>query len=193
MPFVHEIQIKSSGFPGAPGYTNLYFRSAVPPDPHFQFAAAWGFLGNLRAAMPAQWSGQIVANGRVLEETTGVLGVFTDVPVEFSAPRPGIAGGGFGAGVAGAAIGWSTGTINRGRLIRGRTFVVPLSAESYQADGTLTPDVMNLFTVAGQGMIAANVEFGVWSRPRLGAGGKFGVALSSRTKDQAAFLSSRRS
>lgn len=193
MAFIHEIQIVSSNFPGAPGYTNLYFATDVSSDGAAQFAAAFQFLQGISSFFPASWSGKINPSGRVLEETTGALGRFTTAPVGQRAPVPGGAGGSFGAGVAGAVIGWSSVTINRGRLVRGRTFLVPLAAAVYEENGTLRDDSLGVMTQVGVSLIDSATGFGIWSRPRLGTGGKLAVATSVRVNDQAAFLSSRRS
>lgn len=192
MAFIHEIQIESSNFPGAPGYTNLYFATDVLSDGASQFNAARAFLVSLAELFPTSWSGRIVPSGRVLEETSGALGRFTTAAAGITPPVPGGSAGGYGAGVAGLVIGWSTVTINRGRLVRGRTFAVPCAAVVYEADGTIAPNTQAFATAAGQTLIDANVQFGVWSRPRLGVGGKHAVATSVRVNDKAAFLTSRR-
>lgn len=192
MAFIHEIQIKSLGFPGAPGYTNLYFLANGVGEQDAQFAAAYQFLQELRPVLPNVWSGQIEPNGRLLEETTGALGSFTVAPAASRILTNGLANEGFGSGVSGAVIAWGTGTINRGRLVRGRTFVVPMTRGAYGADGTLEVNTVNNLTAGGVALINAAVGFGVWSRPRLGLGGKFAPALTARVNDRASFLSSRR-
>lgn len=49
--------------------------------------------------------------------------------------------GGQGAGPfaapAGACVNWATGVFVNGKKVRGRTFLVPLTAAAYEADGTL--------------------------------------------------------
>lgn len=192
MAFVHEVQIISSNFPGAPGYTNLYFATDVLNDGADHFAAARGFLLNLGAAEPTAWSGQINPVGRVLETNTGILARFTDCPATYLAPVAGTSGLGWGAGPAGAVLAWQTGTINRGRVVRGRTFIVPIAKNYFEDDGTLTGEAVTFLIAAGNQLIATNVGFSVWSRPRLGAGGLLAPVLSVRVNDRAAVLTSRR-
>ena len=192
MAFIHEIQIRSSGFPGAPGFTNLYFKTTVDADRNDQFTAVKAFLGQLAGGEPSSWSGQIAPNGRVLEETTGRLALFSNAPATALPSVPGVAGANYGAGVAGLVIGWTTATVNRARLVRGRTFLVPVARDIFDADGTLTSSALGQFTQAGNDLIASNLGFCIWSRPRQGIGGVAAVVTSVRVNDKAAFLSSRR-
>lgn len=192
MAFVNEIQCVSTGYPGAPGYSNFYFAGDVTGPWTDDFGALYSFWVALQPLFPTGWNVRIPAEGRLLEETTGALGAFSVNSPATATDKPGTSGSGFGAGVAGAVIGWGTGTINRSRLVRGRTFMVPLSSAQYDADGTLTPTCIGILQSAANGLIASPSVFGVWSRPRLGVGGKFAPALTARVSDRASFLSSRR-
>lgn len=192
MAFILEIQQKSIGFNGAPGYTNLYFDTTITADYTQQFTAANAFFGACSQLFPARWSGQINGSGRLLESTTGILAAFTPTPVEFTVPHPGVNVNAYGAGVAGAVIGWSTATVNRGRVIRGRSYMVPIAAACYQDDGTLTPEALTFLNDAGQALIDSATGFCIWSRPVNGAGGTTGVVVGKRVNDRSAFLSSRR-
>ena len=192
MAFVHEIQIQSKGFPGAPGFTNLYFASTIAADHDQQFHAARAFLEGIATGFPGAWSGQIMASGRLLEETTGALGSFTVAPNQDVAAKAGGVNEGFGAGVAGAVIAWGTATINRTRLVRGRTFLVPLTKSAYATDGTLDGGIRGQLDTAAAGLLAANVGFCVWSRPRVGTGGLIAPVLTHRINPNVAFLTSRR-
>lgn len=191
--FVHEIQFQSHGYPGAPGYTNLYFELAgVLSDTNAQFQAVHDALNGIAGQEPVAWSGQINVVGRVLETTSGHLAKFSNTPVGLQAAIPGRAPGGFGAGVAGVVIGYSTATVNRARLVRGRTYVVPVFAGTFEGDGTITEGQRIAFEQVAQILFEAAVGFCVWSRPRLGVGGLTAPVTSWRVTDQAAFLSSRR-
>lgn len=193
MAFVHEIQIVSHGYPGAPGFTNLYFASdALGTGADAQFAAVHEMLANLGGIEPTSWNGAVNPVGRLLEETTGLLGSFTTAPAGALSSVSGNTGSGFGAGVAGLVIGWATATVNRSRLVRGRTFVVPLANNMYEADGTLTTLCIGGANTAAESLISSPNGFCIWSRPRGGTGGKIAPVLSHRVNDRAAFLSSRR-
>lgn len=192
MPFIHEIQFQTKGYTGAPGYTNLYFATTINADRAAQFAAVKSFIQGLTGVQPGLWSGQINPVGRVLEDNTGTLAAFSAAPATAVDVITGIHPQSFGPSVAGFAIGWSTATLNRGRLVRGRTFVVPTTRGMWEPDGTIAPDSLVQQQTNAQALINANVGFGIWSRPRLGVGGLFGVAVSAKVTDRSAFLSSRR-
>jgi len=189
---VHRIVAVSTGFPGAPGYTAFHFALTADSESDGQFHAVKAFLNAVKPYFPGAWSTQIEASGQVLDPVTGTLVTFTAVPGIDAAPITGSASSGFGAGVAGSVIGLNTGTINWTRRVRGRIFLVPLSAGSYQVDGTLTDAWLGDSTAAGNGLMTAAVGFSVWSRPRSGAGGKLAPVTSVHVNDKAAFLSSRR-
>ena len=192
MAFVHEIQIVSSGFPGQPGFTNLYFDTEVADDHDAQFMAVKACLNEWAHVFPTIWSGQIQSSGRILEASTGLLAVYTAAPSGAVAVSSGGGSDAFGAGVAGLVVSWGTGTINRSRLVRGKTFLVPLANNQYDPDGTLIAGAINYAQNGAQGLIDADVGFGIWSRPRSGAGGLLAPVLTRRVNDRAAFLSSRR-
>lgn len=193
MAFVHEVQVQSTGFPGAPGFTNLYFETTIGADRDLQFMSVYAFLLGMSGLFPSTWTGTVQASGRVLEETSGLLAEFSDAPGASIVPVPGVAGGGFGSGVSGLCIGWQTATINRSRLVRGRTFMVPLAAGAYEADGTITAASMTAANGVSQDLVDSGSDFSIWSRPRLGTGGKIAPVTARRVNDRAVFLSSRRS
>lgn len=193
MAKVLEIQIISQGYPGAPGYTNLYFDADGLYTPQSQFQAAQTFANDSVGLFPTTWTCNVQPVGRVLDSTTGAL-------LSFESPVPGtltVATGGYGAsygaGASGACLAWTTQGINRGRLVRGRTFLVPLSAQCYDPNGTLTAYAIANATATGNNLIVANKGFGIWSRPRLNAGGAFRAATSVLVRDSAAVMRSRRS
>lgn len=192
MALVHEIKAKSTGFPGAPGWTTLYFSNDGAADTTAQFHAVFLFLTAIRAEFPTTWTVQIEAAGRLLDEVTGELIGFTTVPAGDAASMVGTQGASYGSGVSGAVIGWSTNTVNRGRKIRGRTFLVPIAAPAWQADGTLLQAAIDIFKAAADALLFSTAKLVVWSRPVANAGGKMGPVTASRINDRAAFLSSRR-
>ena len=67
----------------------------------------------------------------------------------------------------GAMIKWLTTGIVRGHRVRGRTFLVPLGGDLYQADGTLNDGVAaSILLNAGNLVTALSTSMFVWSRPR---------------------------
>jgi hypothetical protein len=105
----------------------------------------------------------------------------------------GVAGGAaFSAGPAGICVSWTTGGVNRGRTVRGRTFVVPVSATVFEADGTIATSVLPALAPAALSWAVDDPPFGIWSRPVAGAGGAWFPVVSAHITDQAAILTSRR-
>lgn len=97
---------------------------------------------------------------------------------------------------SGAAINWTTGTIVGRRRLQGRTFLVPLTTNAYQEDGTLSPTALTALRTAAAALLTASGDFlfKVWSRPSVansGAGTSAYIA-GSNVPDKAAVLRSRR-
>lgn len=189
---VHRIQVVTTGYPGAPGYTSLHFVGGDATISDNQFDAVHAWLVGIVASFPNAWTAKIEPSGQILDEATGALGAFTSCPAGAAAVVNGTGGGDYGSGVSGSVIGLQTLTINRGRKVRGRIFLVPLCKTQYDVDGTL--HYGHITSVEGStedNLIAGGLQ--VWSRPRDGVGGKLGAVLTCRMNDRAAFLSSRRS
>lgn len=198
-----RITCQWTGFPGAPGYSNFHFTT----DGGF-----WdgGLLGDaaqqaadgaatrvhdaftaMRSRLPTQTFVTVQPEAAILDSDSGEIIGTVDVEVD---PVGSSASGTTHAGPVGAVVNWRTNDYRFGRRIRGRTFMVPLNSASYEGDGTLLStaredlqDFANLM-VTGPG----SAEFGVWSRPRNGAGGVFATVTSASVPDMAAVLRSRR-
>jgi hypothetical protein len=151
-------------------------------------------LTNGTVLFPNTLSCTVPNSGDVIEDTTGALtGVWTGTgggTVAFT-------GDSFSAAGVGACIGWTTGGIVNGakgpRKLRGRTFLVPLTATAYDTDGTLRAGYLTAAqTLANQ--LQASGPLAVWHRPTSAAaanGGSYAV-LSNKVRDKVAYLSSRR-
>lgn len=101
------------------------------------------------------------------------------------------------AAAAGGVISWSTGIVHRTRRIRGRTFVVPMSTEVWDIDGTIKSVPLGVLNTAATALRdnSGAVKFGVWARPS-GPGladGRFAPVSGHRVPDMSAILTSRRS
>lgn len=144
-----------------------------------------------KSAFPGGLTLEFPNTGDSIEDTTGEL-VGT-----WSAPAVANVSGASGtltaaAGV-GACISWNTGGIINGRRLRGRTFLVPLSAAAYQENGTISDTVYPWLTTLA-GAIQASGPLAVWHRPSIkGAsdGNSYGVT-GNRVRDKVAILTSRR-
>lgn len=192
MTEVAQIQYRQSGFAGAPGFTTMAWVGADDFAVGPCVAAANGFWDAARTLFPVGWSAQLEPLVAVLDEATGALKRYYTPTVGDRAIHVGTQIAGYGAGVAGACFAWSTPEINWTRRVRGRTFLVPLSSTVWDVDGTITSDVLTFFNTMISSLITGATGFAIYSRPRLGVGGKAAVVTAGRVTDQAAYLSSRR-
>lgn len=202
---VEMLRVRSewTGFSGAPGYTNLFFRDFNGGDPSggdfdtatAQAAAAktfqfWEAISNL---LPTVVRIDVDAQVDVIESTSGDLvnsfSVVPEAPVGGDAPGP-------YSGASGAVINWRTGGIRNGRRIRGRTFVVPLSNGAYGNDGQLTPATRTTLQNAANALSVSTgtPDLGVFARPTSSTAndGDWSVATSASVPSLAAVLRSRR-
>ena len=157
-------------------------------------AAIRGAYSALLNGLPNGVSIQVPNSGDTIEDSTGAL---TGV---WSAPDQTALFGGGSAGAAagvGACVSWNTGAIVTGskgpRKLRGKTFLVPLSKDVYDTDGTLIPGEVTILQNFATGMLGV-AGFGIWHRPTKLApsSGTSGGVVSSVVHDKVAFLSSRR-
>lgn len=193
MPFVMEVQVKSQGFPGAPGFTNLYFGTTVEADHQPIFAAVRRFMDDVSGYFPSLWSCNVQPAARIMESTTGLLATIATVDGANQATVQGDGGAVYGSGVSGAAITWLTATLGPRRVIRGRTFFVPGGANLYASDGTILPAQVAVLNDGAGRMLASAPSLSVWHRPKLGVGGVLAPVVSWHVTPTAVFLSSRRS
>lgn len=198
-----RITARWTGFTGAPGYSNFHFSTdagfwdggVLTPDAEVAASAGAGRVRNafleIADLLPEDVGLQIEGEAALLDSDTGEqLGA---VPTEPDDMRGGSAAGGYSA-ASGAVVNWRTNDYRFGRRIRGRTFLVPLAGSAYQNDGTLTPAALTALRDFGDGIMngIGALNFGVWSRPRDGAGGVFATATGYTVPDMAAVLRSRR-
>jgi len=93
---------------------------------------------------------------------------------------------------SGARVDWETGVITGGKRIRGRSYIVPIAGDQYDADGTIATDFITSVNTAANTMrtslATAGSPLAVWSRKNSEA-----TAVQGQTvKDKAAILRSRR-
>jgi hypothetical protein len=180
-----------SGFPGAPGYSIFY---AVPGG---GFASVLHqFFVDIKTNFPSSVKITFPASGRTIDATTGdQVNVWTEAAQSvvqgtsastYSAPT-------------GAVVNWKTSTVWRGKLIRGRTFLVPLIHECFDTDGSLASGSLGAIqTAAGNLVSNAGDKFVIWSQPQPtnsdpdDRDGFRGKVTSAVVPDKAVVLRSRR-
>lgn len=181
------------GFPGAPGYTNIFFDAFGADDfVDAEVARVRSFFNSLLIRFPSSVTISVSPEVSIFDEVSGeLLGYSTadETPDDVEGQ-----GSSSYSGPSGAVINWSTDTVNRGRRVRGRTFLVPLADAVYDSSGTLSTAALNDLRDAAEILMGDGdgPQFVVWSRPRDGAGGALAPVTSYRVPDMAAVLRSRR-
>ena len=174
------------GFPGAPGYSIFYATPGAGVSGSISL-----FFDQIKSTLPSGVSVTDPTDGDQLNEATGLLtGTWTGGPgaTRFGTGAPHFHGAG------GAAVTWHTDGIANGRKVRGRTFLVPLTGDAYEADGTIRPTILTPLQTAVDTLVTnAGGDLLVWHRPVGGFGGSAHPVISGRVTDRAAVLRSRRS
>lgn len=193
-----RVTILWTGFIGAPGFTNLYFRNATPgiidqAVVDNAVAKVDSFIGSLINRLPPSVTVATDATVEVIDDTNGELQSFMQATV--LAPRNGSGTGNYSA-AAGAVMNWYTSTVRNGRRIRGRSFMVPLAGSALASDGTLDSTQLTGLRAMADGLRAASgaSRLVVWGRP-TSPGATDGVSAevtSSTVPDKTAVLTSRR-
>lgn len=192
MPIL-RITAQWSGFRGAPGYSNFFFQgqSADEEDALAHAQAVQAFFTSASRWMPSGLSISIQPIASNVDETNGQ----TVGEVDFEPPAS-VSGGSEAtySAASGAVVNWNTTAYRNGRRVRGRTFLVPLASDAYDAQGDLNAAVINDIRDGAQALIAnpGPVPMVVWSRPVNGAGGQIAPVTSASVPDLGAVLRSRR-
>ena len=183
---------------GGTGVSTQYYdeTSATPASIAALMVAVRAFFVALQGAVANgtwwSWESELA----VIDETTGLItGYYTITPPATA----NAVGSGTYAAPAGAVVTWQSQRVLRGRRMRGRTFIVPLSGGALESNGTLGSGTITALLTAGNTLITAANAAGhamvVWSRPDPEAGivvGEIGVVELARVTDKAAVLRSRR-
>ena len=162
MTDLYRVRSVWSGFPGGPGVTTMYFLdTATAVD------SVHTFFASIADRLPEDVDIQVESAGDVINDATGDLtgawstGAVTSIP--------GTASGSYSA-PAGAVVDWLTATILDGRRLRGRTFIVPMSAGLYDGDGTPTTAMLDDLQAAATELITEqSSSFVLWHRPFAGS------------------------
>lgn len=190
---ISRITAEWSGFRGAPGYSNFYFDGELEAGTTAEVAgsAIRSFFFEIRSELPSTVNIQVNPSAEIIDEATGqILSV-----IDYASPAgmAGLGEGGYSA-ASGAVVNWNTAAYVNGRRVRGRTFVVPLSAGSYDSSGDLTSSALTDLRAAATDHVGRVPEAPpcVWHRPVNGAGGSAHVITSATVPDLGAVLRSRR-
>lgn len=184
-----------SGWAGGPGYTSFYFGEHGDQTQINNAAArVRAFFAAITACIPNSITISIAPTSLEISEGSGEIVDEIGLSV-VPAVVVGTGGTSFSS-PSGACVIWRTAIHVNGRLLRGKSYIVPMSSSCYDTDGSLLSGrVTDLraaaTTLATPGGVAAT-DLVVWHRPTNGAGGSFGTVVSGSVKDAAAVLTSRR-
>lgn len=146
------------GIPESSAASSLYFKDV----PRHQTAMEV-FAGALATFLPLDCTLQWASTGNVIEDTTGKpVGTWSDIPIQ---PAIGATNDKYYAG-AGACITWHTSDYVNGRSVKGRTFLVPVSASIFTLQGLLDQTAVNTLVAACATFIQNTAgDFVVYARP----------------------------
>jgi hypothetical protein len=199
MPNIIKVKLKWTGFSGAPGYTNFFYRDEASGAPSPTTATdavtkVGNFANYIKAYLPIETAVQVQSDIEVIEETNGqlqdVMNVASQPVVQGTAPSAPY------SAASGAVITWRTAGVRNGRRVRGRTFLVPLANSAYQSDGTIASAALTaLNTNMGTFLDATgSAILGVYARPtsKGATDGAWFTVIGHNIPDKVAVLRSRR-
>jgi len=191
------------GFPGAPGFTNMFFEHSDPPSTGAQNAVdnVRAFWNTNKGLLPSVVQLQVDPLVKIINAETGDL---TDIITVATSPATvsGTAADAYPA-PAGAIVNWSTTTIHATRRVRGRTFIVPCADVVFGPGGSLVDTFVAPINAAATALrTATGPTFGIWARPVkaeplatppvAGRAGAFAPATGNSVPDKTCILRSRR-
>lgn len=198
MSSLARVRVAWQNWPGAPGVSTFWGDSVINQS---NIDALRTFFNSLVGLLPTGLTIQVPASGDLIDAQTGLISGTWSVgttPLLVTG-----AGAGAYAGNAGGIVHWLTNATVTStspktgkttvRRLRGRTFLVPLIATAYEANGSLAATTLNTIQNAANTFLgAAPGAYNVWHRPKPGQGENFSEITSARVPDLAISLRSRR-
>lgn len=178
------------------GLSVLHFSSTEGGTASQAAARASTFFDGLKTILPPTVTVQVANVVELRTDNAGSLTGTTGV-----ATQPIVTGTGSATGLAagvGMRVRWATEGIRNGRAVIGTTFIVPVPAAGYEANGTLASTYITAAQTAASALITGaatdGCPLGVWSRPSVAAGdGAFHLVTAAVVPDQVSWLTTRRS
>lgn len=184
---MQRVRVHWTGFTGGPGVNTLFYNDA-PADPAPDL---FTFFNAIKGLLPTSVSITIDNVGDLIDESTGALvGTWSGT----SALTVTGTLSSLYAGASGAVVDLRTSTVVGRRRLQGRMFLVPLTTDCYQSDGTLASSQLGTLRTAAsawQGS-TSGADLVVWHRPTPGHAGSKATVTSVFVPDLAAVLRSRR-
>lgn len=178
-----------SGFIGAPGYTGMNFEGSLDSAGAGSAASRMhAFFTAIRAYIPTECTITWDPTAQNFNSVGQLEGETAYTP---PAPITG-AGSAAYAGGSGAVVNWATNVFRAGRRFRGRTYLVPLTSQAYQNDGTLATAALGTLQDAASALLVGAPGLCVFGgSPERGYA--TGTVTAAVVPDRAATLRSRRS
>lgn len=185
---MNRVRCVWTNWPGAPGYSNFYIGTTITDHTPIRT-----FFNSINGTLPAGVTITVPTSGDQISEATGVItgsysATVTGGPVNGNATNT----AGY-PGSAGGQVQWQTSAIIEGRRPLGKTFIVPMYKDAFDANGSLSTTTLTAMQNAATALIAAlSGEMKVWSRPRPTIAGANVTVTSARVPDLSISLRSRR-
>ena len=189
---VLEVQFRWNGWSGGPGVSTFHAIGTGASDATDFAANINPFFSGLSNLVPTGLNTVSTGVYRELDPANGHLiniGSLTSIPLA----NAGTGSSAFAAG-AGMCVDWLTSTPATHRLRRGRTYLVPLTANIWQTDGTVNNAIVTeVQGLANALLVAAGGVMSVWKRPSSGGtDGVLSEVTGYRVPDKQINLGSRR-
>lgn len=152
-----------------------------------QRAALNVFWTAVKTYVTAQNRFTVANQGRIIDPATGALTGQWSGGVETAIV--GSSAGNSNPDAAQVLMRWRTGVVQNGRFVNGRTFIPGLAGVEA---GNVPSSVVSALAAAGNTLAGSGAGFGIWHRPKNGAGGTFEEAISASVWSEFAVLRRRR-
>lgn len=198
-----RVKARWGGFSGAPGYTVLHLRdfgaeTGVGNDPDAVMAQqavdkVYAGFQRIQTLLPTAVTINMEQEVEIIEDTNGELvdSIGTTSPVTLNGTSSST-----WSAASGAVISWKTNGIRKGRRIRGRSFLVPLSGSAYDGTGRLSgsavTQIQSMATLLADS--TTTPDLGVYARPTAkgATDGQWSVVSTGNVTNLGAILTSRR-
>jgi hypothetical protein len=189
-----RVTVRWSGGQIGSGFTNMFFTEGISTAQVAADAVRTFFrscYNTTGAFLPLGVTIAFPTGVDVLDPVTGVL--ITTIPVTNAGNTVGADSGKYSA-PSGACVSWRTAGVVNGRVVKGRTFLVPIGLSAMDTDGTPLNSWLTTVSTAAAALIADPAEFVIWHRPASLAlgGGSVHPVLAQAVRDRSAVLTSRR-
>lgn len=190
---LNRIHVLWTGFAGAPGYSTFYTDGVGDA-----LSALTAFYGAIKASLPNSVNILVQNSGEIVDPVTGLaVGVWNDPVAQVATQGTGL---NQYTGAEGAVVNFLTAGFRAGRMVRGRTFLVPLNVQAFDA-GSISGDSLSairgaantlITTTAGHLYVLSAPYVPKTGSPRPAAPGQANIIVSAQVPDFSAILRTRR-